>query len=134
MPLDVDNRPTGMSTRLHPRRHLRRQLAATGAVYGRRWLVLAVVCLGLMVLVVDTTIVNVALPTLGRQLHASTAGLQWIVDGYILVYAGLLLTAGSLGDRFGRYRAFTLGLAVFGVGSLAAALSGSVGSLVACGR
>ena len=84
-----------------------------------------------MVLVVDTTIVNVALPSLGRQLGASTSELQWIVDAYIVVYAGLLLTAGSLGDRFGRYRAFTLGLALFGLGSLGAALADSVAVLVA---
>ncbi|HSS10662.1 MAG TPA: MFS transporter [Acidimicrobiales bacterium] len=108
----------------------RNRLPDAGSAYGRRWIMLVVICLGLMVLVVDTTIVNVALPTLGRQLHASTSGLQWIVDMYILVYAGLLLTAGSLGDRFGRYKAFTFGLTVFGLGSLGAALSGSVGSLI----
>ena len=113
------------------RTQLRRPAPGDGAAPAHRWALLGVVCLGLMVLVVDTTIVNVALPSLGRQLGASTSELQWIVDAYIVVYAGLLLTAGSLGDRFGRYRAFTLGLAVFGVGSLGAALADSVAVLIA---
>ncbi len=84
-----------------------------------------------MVIGIDNTILNVAVLTLGRQLHAGTSSLQWIVDVYTLVFAGLLLTAGSLGDRFGRYRSLTFGLAVFGVGSVAAALSGSTSALVA---
>jgi MFS family permease len=74
---------------------------------------------------------NVALPTLSRDLHASTSALQWIVDIYVLVFAGLLLTAGSLGDRFGRYPALTFGLVIFGIGSLASALSGSAVALIA---
>jgi hypothetical protein len=126
VPLGVEIRLTYMFTRTYARPQL-----PTAEPYDRRWPMLALVCLGLMVLVVDTTIVNVALPTLGRQLHASTSGLQWVVDAYILVYAGMLLTAGSLGDRFGRYQALTFGLAVFGIGSLGAALSGSVEVLVA---
>ena len=88
-------------------------------------------CLSLMVIGLDNTILNVALPTLGRQLHATTSSLQWIVDVYTLVFAGLLLTAGSLGDRFGRYKALALGLALFGLGSLASALSGSTNVLIA---
>jgi EmrB/QacA subfamily drug resistance transporter len=97
----------------------------------RRWATLAVLCLSLMVIGLDNTILNVALPTLSRQLHASTSSLQWIVDIYTLVFAGLLLTAGSLGDRFGRYKTLALGLAVFGLGSLASALSGSTAVLIA---
>src|SRR4051794_5522364 len=95
-----------------------------------RWLTLGVLCLSLLVIVVDNTIVNVALPTLVRQLGTSTSQLQWVVDAYTLVFAGLLLTAGSLGDRFGRRGALTVGLLIFGAGSLAASLSHSVDALV----
>ncbi|MHB8465702.1 MAG: MFS transporter [Acidimicrobiales bacterium] len=108
-----------------------RNVAAPDVMHRRRWLTLIVVCVSLMVIGVDNTILNVALPTLGRQLHAPTSSLQWIVDSYTLVFAGLLLTAGSLGDRFGRYKTLTLGLVIFGVGSLASALSGSTGVLIA---
>ena len=97
----------------------------------RRWLTLIVVCLGLMVITLDNTILNVAIPRLSYDLHASTSSLQWIVDIYVLIFAGLLLTAGSLGDRFGRYKALTFGLIVFGIGSLASALSGSASALIA---
>lgn len=108
----------------------RRRLLDPGYAYRRRWLTLIVVCLSLMVIGLDNTILNVALPTLGRDLHASTSGLQWIVDIYVLVFAGLLLTAGSMTDRFGRYKGLAFGLALFGVGSLASALSGSAGMLI----
>ena len=97
----------------------------------RRWLALGVLCLSLVLVVVDNTILNVALPTLGRALDASTSDLQWMVDSYILVFAGLLLTAGSLGDRFGRRRALTAGLVVFGVASIASAFAGSSAQLIA---
>jgi EmrB/QacA subfamily drug resistance transporter len=99
--------------------------------YRRRWLTLAVLCLSLMVIGVDNTILNVALPTLVTDLHASTSQLQWIVDGYTLVFAGLLLTAGSLGDRFGRRGALTVGLVIFGIGSVLSAFAGSAGQLIA---
>ena len=98
-------------------------LAATDApgmprrpVHRRRWLTLLVLCVSLLVIVIDNTIVNVALPTLVRDLGTSVSDLQWVVDAYTLVFAGLLLTAGSLGDRFGRKGALTLGLVVFGAG------------------
>src|SRR5258708_27355181 len=100
-------------------------------MYRRRWLMLIVICISLMVIGLDNTILNVALPTLGRDLHASTSSLQWIVDSYVLVFAGLLLTTGSLGDRFGRYKGLTIGLSIFGLGSLASALSGSTAVLIA---
>jgi EmrB/QacA subfamily drug resistance transporter len=100
-------------------------------MFRRRWATLAVLCLSLMVIGLDNTILNVALPTLGRDLHASTSSLQWIVDVYVLVFAGLLLSAGSLGDRFGRYKTLAIGLAVFGLGSLASALAGSTAQLIA---
>ncbi len=72
---------------------------------GRRWLALAVLSLSMLITVVDTTIVNVALPTLAARLHASASSLEWIVDAYTLSFAALLLPAGSAGDRFGRHRA-----------------------------
>src|SRR4051794_36619078 len=97
----------------------------------RRWWTLAVLCLSLLVIGLDNTILNVALPTLQRDLGASASQLQWIVDVYMLVFAGVLLTAGSLGDRFGRKRALTFGLVAFGTGSLAPALAGSPQMLIA---
>jgi len=87
--------------------------------------------MSLLVIVVDTTIVNVALPTLARQLHAATSGLQWIVDAYTLAFASLLLLAGALADRFGRHRALAAGLAAFAAASLAAALTTTTGELIA---
>src|SRR5215469_13898720 len=100
-------------------------------IQARRWATLGVLCLSLLVIVVDSTIVNVALPTLVRQLHASTSSLQWVTDAYTLAMAGLLLSLGSLGDRIGRHRILEAGLVVFGVGSALAALSGSASQLVA---
>jgi EmrB/QacA subfamily drug resistance transporter len=97
----------------------------------RRWLALAVLCLSLLITVLDTLVLNVALPTLVRVLHATSNQLQWIVDAYVLVFAGLLLVAGSLADRFGRKRTFLVGLAAFAAGSAWAAYSGSVGTLIA---
>jgi EmrB/QacA subfamily drug resistance transporter len=90
----------------------------------------------LFVIVLDNTILNVALPTLAKLkpaggLGASASQLQWIVDSYTVVFAGLLLTAGSLGDRFGRYRALVIGLVIFGVGSLMSAFATSPGTLIA---
>ncbi|HEY5249661.1 MAG TPA: MFS transporter, partial [Dermatophilaceae bacterium] len=96
-----------------------------------RWLVLAVLCLSVFVIVIDGTIVNVALPTMVRELGATTRDLQWIVDAYTLVFAGLLLAAGSLGDRYGRKPALSLGLAIFGSTSLLAAYSQTPTQLIA---
>ena len=78
--------------------------------YARRWWILLVLCLSLVVITLDNTILNVALPTLVRDLDATNSQLQWMVDSYTLVFAGLLLTAGSLGDRFGRKGALQIGL------------------------
>src|ERR1700733_6760962 len=97
----------------------------------RRWWILAVLCLSVLLVVVDNTIVNVALPTLSRKLSASTQDLQWIVDGYTLVFAGLLLVGGNLGDRLGRRRMLQAGLALFAVTSVGAALSRTTGELIA---
>jgi EmrB/QacA subfamily drug resistance transporter len=102
-----------------------------GNAFPRRWYTLAALCLSLLIIVVDTTIVNVALPTFARDLHASTSGLQWIVDGYTLTFAALLLLAGAIADRFGRHYALAGGLVTFGLGSLAAALTHSTGELIA---
>src|SRR5947208_1245966 len=98
--------------------------------YERRWWILGVLCLSLLVIGLDNTILNVALPTLVRDLGASTSQLQWIVDTYTLVFAGLLLTAGSLSDHYGRRTALAVGLVIFGVGSLASAFAGSASTLI----
>lgn len=99
--------------------------------YERRWWILFVLCLSLMVITLDNTILNVALPTLVDKLHASNSQLQWMVDAYTLVFAGLLLTAGSLGDRLGRRGALQVGLTLFGLGSALSALAGSPTQLIA---
>ncbi len=83
--------------------------------YDRRWWTLGVLCMSLVVISVDNTILNVALPSIVRELGAQGSQLQWIIDAYTIVFAGLLLTAGSLGDRFGRKKALTTGLVLFGV-------------------
>src|SRR5215470_17746791 len=101
------------------------------SLVSNRWWTLAVLCLSLLVIGLDNTILNVALPTLQRDLDASSSQLQWIVDVYLLVFAGVLLTAGSLGDRFGRKRALSFGLLVFGLGSVGAAVAGSPELLIA---
>jgi len=100
-------------------------------VHRRRWATLGVLCISLLVIGLDNTILNVALPSLARSLDATSSELQWMVDSYTLVFAGLLLVAGSLGDRFGRRRALLFGLAIFGVSSLWAAWAGSAGELIA---
>ncbi|MFD9692449.1 MFS transporter [Kitasatospora sp. NPDC001309] len=97
----------------------------------RRSLALASVCLAAFAINLDTTIVNVALPDLGRQLHATTRDLQWIVDGYNLAFAALVLTAGSLGDRFGRRPALLTGLGGFALTGALGAATGSSGALIA---
>jgi MFS transporter, DHA2 family, multidrug resistance protein len=97
----------------------------------RRWIVLGVMCLSLLLIVMDNTIVNVAVPTLQRDLDASTTQLQWVVDAYILVFAGLLLTMGSLADRFGRRGALAIGLAIMGTGSILSAFANDADQLIA---
>ena len=99
--------------------------------YERRWWTLGVLCLSLVMIVVANASLNVALPTLVRDLHASPSSLQWIVDAYSLVFAGLLLTAGALGDRYGRRLALNVGLVIFGGASGLAALAGSPTQLIA---
>jgi len=97
----------------------------------RRYAILAICCLSLFIISLDNTIVNVALPSLGRSLHSGTSGLQWVVDAYVLVLAGLVTAAGSMGDRFGHLLVFNIGLVVFTLGSLACSLAPSLGALIA---
>jgi EmrB/QacA subfamily drug resistance transporter len=99
--------------------------------YARRWQALIVLSFSLLIISVGNTILNVALPTIQEQLDASSSELQWIADGYMLVYASLLLAAGTLGDRFGRRKALVVGLAVFAIGSVLAVFSGSSTELIA---
>ena len=89
--------------------------------YDRRWWVLGVLAISVFLVVVDNLIVNVALPTLQSELNATTTSLQWIVDSYALVFAGLLLAGGGLGDRFGRKGALQIGLVLFVICSTFAA-------------
>jgi DHA2 family multidrug resistance protein-like MFS transporter len=102
-------------------------------VHERRWFLLGVLCLSLIMVVMAVSSLNVAMPTLQTELDTSATMLQWIVDSYALVFAGLLLTAGALGDRFGRKGALLIGLAVFAFGSLISGLAGSA-ELVIVGR
>jgi len=97
----------------------------------RRWTVLAICCLSLFLVGLDTTIVNVGLPSIGAGLHVGTRGLEWTVDAYTLVLAGLLISSGALADRVGRRRVFRLGLVVFGAASVACALAPTIGVLIA---
>ncbi len=90
-----------------------------------------VICVSALIINLDNTILNVALPTLVRDLHATSSELQWIVDSYAMVFAGLLFVGGSLADRFGRKRFFLFGLTIFAAGSMGAAFSGSVHLLIA---
>ncbi len=99
--------------------------------YERRWLILAVLCFSLLIIVLDNSILNVAIPTIIDDLGATTSQIQWIIDSYTLVFAGLLLTAGALGDKFGRRGALQVGFAIFGLGSIASAMSGSADALIA---
>lgn len=96
-----------------------------------RWWMLAVTCLSVLAVSLDLTVLNVALPDISAQLHAGTGDLQWIVDAYSLVFAGVMLPAGILGDRFGRKRLLLTGLAMFLAASVWCALSVSAGELIA---
>lgn len=97
----------------------------------RPWVVLATCCLSLFLVSMDVTIVNVALPSIAHDLKATTAGLQWSIDGYTVVIASFLMLAGSTADRLGRRRVFQTGLAIFAIGSLLCSFAGSIEMLVA---
>jgi len=96
----------------------------------RRWWTLVAVALATFMTYLDNNVINVAIPTIQRDLHLSVAGLEWVVSSYILVFAGLLLAGGRLADVYGRRRFFVAGLAVFTLSSLAAGLAGSGGALI----
>src|SRR6266542_4366154 len=98
--------------------------------YRRRWWTLVVLSVSLLIIGIDDTIINIAIPTLQRELGASASALQWIVDAYIVVFAGLLLTMGALGDRFGRKRFLQLGLLVFAASSVYGAYAASTSQLI----
>src|SRR5438477_10510351 len=95
-----------------------------------RWLALYVLCLGSLMIVLDVTIVNVALPSIRQDLGFSETSLAWVVNGYLLTYGGFLLLGGRLGDLFGHRRLFIAGITLFTVASLACGLAGSQGFLV----
>ncbi len=98
--------------------------------YATRWRALIFICISLMVVSLDNTILNVALPSISKTLSATASELQWIVDAYVLVFAALLLTVGGLGDRYGRKKSLQIGLVLFGIGSLGAGLSPNTNVLI----
>jgi MFS family permease len=93
-------------------------------------LILGICCMSLLIVGMDVTIVNVALPAIQRDLHAGLSGLQWILDAYTLVVATLLMLSGSMSDRLGRRRVFQIGLVLFTVGSLLCSLAQTIGQLI----
>lgn len=97
----------------------------------RRWIILGVICLAQLVVLLDNTVLTVAIPSLTRELDASTADIQWMINAYSLVQSGLLLTAGNAADRYGRKKMLLAGLVLFGVGSLVAGLADSAPQLIA---
>jgi len=101
-----------------------------GPANSRRWMVLLVLCLTLLVASLDATILNVALPTIVRRLHATSSQLQWMVDAYAIVFAGLLMIAGSLGDRLGRKWVYVAGIGIFAIGSALSAFSATPDQLI----
>ena len=105
--------------------------SAPADVEPRRWWVLAVMSVGTLLVFLDDTVVNTALPQISVDLDASISALQWVIDAYVLVLAGLLLLCGSIGDRYGRKRMMTIGLVVFGFAAAGAALADSTGVLIA---
>jgi EmrB/QacA subfamily drug resistance transporter len=100
------------------------------AVYARRWRTLGVLCLSLTIVMIANMSLNLALPAIARDLDASTGSLQWMVDAYALVFAGLLFSAGTLGDRFGRKGALQFGLALFLAGSAVAVVAQTAGMVI----
>ena len=106
------------------------RLAGAAPPLASRWWVLAVMSLSTFMVFLDNTVVNTALPSISRDLNASTATLQWVIDGYTLVLAGLLLLGGTMGDRYGRRRFLTWGMVIFGLGAVGAALANSAETLI----
>ena len=108
-----------------------RVLAALVAEENRKWWTLGAVSFGLFMIMLDNTVVNVALPTMKTDLNVSQSGLEWVVVAYALTFASLMITGGKLADMFGRRRIFIIGLAIFTLASLACGLSSTIGSLIA---
>jgi EmrB/QacA subfamily drug resistance transporter len=104
---------------------------ATAGPDPRRWQALALVCVAFFMTVLDVSIVNVALPSIGSSLHFSETGLQWVITAYAITFGGFLLLGGRAGDILGRKRMFLIGVAIFSIASLACGLAGSTGVLVA---
>ena len=121
----MSSQPTPAGTHAEGEREQAGELASA-----RRRLVLAICCMSILIVGLDNTIVNVALPSIGRHLHATVSGLQWTVDAYTLVLASLLMLAGSTGDRVGRRRVFQLGLLLFTLGSLLCSVAPSLDWLI----
>ncbi|WP_353943665.1 MFS transporter [Streptomyces sp. HUAS MG91] len=107
------------------------QQPAPAGGHPQRWIILGVICLAQLTVLLDNTVLNVAIPSLTRELHASTSDIQWVISAYSLVQSGLLLTAGSTADRYGRKKMLAAGLVLFGVGSLVAGLADSTAQLIA---
>src|SRR5437762_4025272 len=110
-------------------RQTRPALRRTGTIHqtSRRWLALLVLCAGFLMIILDATIVNVALPTIQKDLGFSQSGLAWVVNAYLIAFGGLLLLAGRLGDLIGRRRVFLIGLVAFTTASFLCGISDSRG-------
>src|SRR5579859_1362677 len=108
----------------------RRLVPGTGAEGPSPWAVLGVMCVGYFLVLLDVTVVNVGLPRIGQGLHAQVSGLQWVVDGYALALASLMLAGGTVGDLRGHKRIVVFGLVIFGVASLGCGLAPTVALLV----
>src|SRR3954469_16165879 len=107
-------------------------ISSESKLYARRWWALSVLCLSLLIVFVGNSSLNVAIPTLARDLHATESQLQWVVAIYSLVFAGLLFSTGALGDRFGRKGALQFGLLLFLVGAGLASLSTQMWQIIGC--
>src|SRR3954462_12808410 len=107
------------------------QATTTPATDGRRWMALYVLCIGVLMIVLDVTVVNVALPSMKEDLGFTQSGLAWVVNAYLIAFGGFLLLSGRLGDLIGRRTIFLVGLAVFTTASLVCGASQSQGMLVA---
>src|SRR5436305_6221847 len=100
-------------------------------ISSRRWFLLAMMCLSLVLVVMSVSGLVTAIPTMQEDLHASGSQIQWILDAYAIVFAGLLLTAGALGDRFGHKRALLVGLVIFGLGAVGAGIASTASQVIA---
>src|SRR5438270_9236325 len=121
------------ANRLSHREALTDDLALTTERSSGRWFALIVLCLGTLMIVLDTTIVNVALPSIRQDLGFSQTSLAWVVNAYLLTFGGFLLLGGRLGDLFGHRRLFLIGISLFTVASVGCGVSTTLGCLCAGG-